>query len=219
MQIKGLEMPGYDPRRHQNLGLGLAVSARGACHNRAGLGMDTEPAPWERQEPETVASAVEQTLAREDRQALLDALGVCKFFRAAFDNLELECAEIVRTWSTARAALIGRWLASDPARPPPAASSTSAKASLPSATRCPPGFAGPLIGESAGLAPEALLTHLLRQARMGWRRPGPGVNPARSGNGRLRRAALVPKKSHMAEEPALQMLSRLAVMAVPDSPS
>lgn len=96
MQVKGLEMPGYDPRRHQNLGLGLAISARGACHNRAGLGMDAEPAPWEEQEPETVESAVEQTLAREDRQALLDALGVCKFFRAAFDDLESECAEIVK---------------------------------------------------------------------------------------------------------------------------
>ena len=96
MQVKGLEMPGYDPRRHQNLGLGLAVSARGACHNRAGLGMDTEPAPWDEQEPETVESAVEQTLAREDRQALLDALGVCKFFRAAFDDLESECADIVK---------------------------------------------------------------------------------------------------------------------------
>ncbi|MCY4108169.1 MAG: aldehyde ferredoxin oxidoreductase family protein [Chloroflexi bacterium] len=96
MQVKGLEMPGYDPRRHQNLGLGLAISARGACHNRAGLGMDTEPAPWDEQEPETVESAVEQTLAREDRQALLDALGVCKFFRAAFDDLESECAEIVK---------------------------------------------------------------------------------------------------------------------------
>ena len=96
MQVKGLEMPGYDPRRHQNLGLGLAISARGACHNRAGLGMDTEPAPWDEREPETVDSAVGQTLAREDRQALLDALGVCKFFRAAFDDLESECAEIVK---------------------------------------------------------------------------------------------------------------------------
>lgn len=96
MQVKGLEMPGYDPRRHRDLALGLAVSARGACHNRAGLGMDSEPAPWEREEPQTVASAVAQTVSREDRQTLLDALGVCKFFRSAFDDLELECSNIVK---------------------------------------------------------------------------------------------------------------------------
>ncbi len=96
MQVKGLEMPGYDPRRHRNLGLGLAISARGACHNRAGFGMDAEPAPWEQQESQTVASAVAQTILREDRQSLLDALGVCKFFRTAFDDLELECREIAK---------------------------------------------------------------------------------------------------------------------------
>ena len=34
MHVKGLELPGYDPRKLQTLALGLAVAARGACHNR-----------------------------------------------------------------------------------------------------------------------------------------------------------------------------------------
>ena len=156
MQIKGLEMPGYDPRRHQNLGLGLAISARGACHNRAGLGMDTEPAPWERQEPETVASAVEQTLAREDRQALLDALGVCKFFRAAFDDLELECAEIVRMVHGEGGA--HREMAHIGPRTATARRVFNVREGLtPERDTLPARLRGPVDGESGELPPEALL--------------------------------------------------------------
>ena len=156
MQIKGLEMPGYDPRRHQNLGLGLAISARGACHNRAGLGMDTEPAPWERQEPETVASAVEQTLAREDRQALLDALGVCKFFRAAFDDLELECAEIVKMVHGEGDA--HREMAHIGPRTATARRVFNVREGLtPERDTLPARLRGPVDGESGELPPEALL--------------------------------------------------------------
>jgi aldehyde:ferredoxin oxidoreductase len=35
MHVKGLEMPGYDPRKLHTLALGLAVCTRGACHNRS----------------------------------------------------------------------------------------------------------------------------------------------------------------------------------------
>jgi aldehyde:ferredoxin oxidoreductase len=35
MHVKGLELPGYDPRKLQTMALGLAVATRGACHNRS----------------------------------------------------------------------------------------------------------------------------------------------------------------------------------------
>ncbi|OPX83863.1 MAG: putative oxidoreductase YdhV [Pelotomaculum sp. PtaB.Bin104] len=35
MQVKGLELPAYDPRGLQGMGLGFATSNRGACHLRA----------------------------------------------------------------------------------------------------------------------------------------------------------------------------------------
>src|SRR3989442_15753193 len=35
MQVKGLELPGYEPRSLKTAALGLAVAARGACHNRS----------------------------------------------------------------------------------------------------------------------------------------------------------------------------------------
>src|SRR6185369_7166474 len=35
-QVKGLEIPGYDPRGLQTMALGFAVGSRGADHNRSG---------------------------------------------------------------------------------------------------------------------------------------------------------------------------------------
>ena len=36
MHVKGLELPGYEPRTLHAMALGLAVNARGADHNRSG---------------------------------------------------------------------------------------------------------------------------------------------------------------------------------------
>ena len=36
LHVKGLELPGYEPRALQTMALGLAVGARGADHNRSG---------------------------------------------------------------------------------------------------------------------------------------------------------------------------------------
>jgi aldehyde:ferredoxin oxidoreductase len=35
MHVNGLEMPGYEPRSLKTMALGLAISTRGACHNRS----------------------------------------------------------------------------------------------------------------------------------------------------------------------------------------
>src|SRR5690606_20837213 len=34
MHVKGLELPGYEPRKLKTMALGFAVTPRGACHNR-----------------------------------------------------------------------------------------------------------------------------------------------------------------------------------------
>jgi aldehyde:ferredoxin oxidoreductase len=67
MQVKGLEMPGYDPRHHIGLGMGLAMSARGACHNRARLGLDVEPLPGDPDSPSNPDSSPAGGISREDR--------------------------------------------------------------------------------------------------------------------------------------------------------
>ena len=95
MQVKGLEMPGYDPRHHDGLSLGLAVSARGACHNHAGLGLEDEMLLDNAKSYEDIEDTVDRGISRENRQALMDALGICKFFHAAFDDLTQESFDLL----------------------------------------------------------------------------------------------------------------------------
>ncbi|ONI75868.1 aldehyde:ferredoxin oxidoreductase [Kribbella sp. ALI-6-A] len=81
-QVKGLEMPGYEPRTMQAMALGLAVNARGADHNRSGAyeadlkgGLDRVHGT-----DEHVRAAIET----EDRAAIMDSLILCKFLRGVF---------------------------------------------------------------------------------------------------------------------------------------
>ena len=80
--VKGMEMPGYEPRTMQSMALGLAVNARGADHNRSGAyeadlkeGLDRV-----RGTSEHVRAAIET----EDRAAIMDSLILCKFLRGVF---------------------------------------------------------------------------------------------------------------------------------------
>ena len=87
--VKGLELPGYEPRTLQAMALGLAVNARGADHNRSGAyeadlsGRHDRLAGGEAQ----VAGAI----VTEDRAAIMDSLILCKFLRGVF-------AEPFREW-------------------------------------------------------------------------------------------------------------------------
>lgn len=94
MQVKGMELPGYEPRSLKTMALGLAVGSRGACHNRSSAyeadfspGVDRLQAEWARGR-----LAAES----EDRSAVLDSLIVCKFLRHCFSDLCEEGAEMLR---------------------------------------------------------------------------------------------------------------------------
>jgi aldehyde:ferredoxin oxidoreductase len=100
MHVKGLEMPGYDPRKLQTLALGLAVGTRGACHNRSSaydidFSDRLDPAAEARARAEAAADA-------EDHASLLDSLTLCKFLRHAIDDLYGETASLL-TLVTGRA--------------------------------------------------------------------------------------------------------------------
>jgi aldehyde:ferredoxin oxidoreductase len=80
--VKGLELPGYEPRTLQAMALGLAVNARGADHNRSGAYEADLSGRHDRLaggEPH-VAGAIET----EDRAAIMDSLILCKFLRGVF---------------------------------------------------------------------------------------------------------------------------------------
>jgi aldehyde:ferredoxin oxidoreductase len=93
-QVKGLEIPGYDPRGLQTMALGFAVGARGADHNRSGAyEVDFSDAVDRRNVGvESVALAIET----ENKAALMDSLILCKFLRGVFDDFYTEAAEMLR---------------------------------------------------------------------------------------------------------------------------
>ncbi|MCH8313466.1 MAG: aldehyde:ferredoxin oxidoreductase, partial [Nitrospinae bacterium] len=83
-QVKGLEIPGYEPRALQTMALGFAVGARGADHNRSGAyEVDfSEQVDRRNVTPAAARLAVET----EDRAAVMDSLILCKFLRGVFDD-------------------------------------------------------------------------------------------------------------------------------------
>lgn len=93
-QVKGLELPGYDPRGLQTMALGFAVGSRGADHNRSGAyEVDFSEAVDRRNVgPEAAVLAVET----EDKAALMDSLILCKFLRGVFADFFEESARMLR---------------------------------------------------------------------------------------------------------------------------
>ncbi len=92
MHVKGLELPGYDPRKLQTLALGLAVGTRGACHNRSSA-YEVDLSDRLSPDAETRLRA-EAAVAAEDQAALLDSLTICKFLRHVFTDLPGEAAAL-----------------------------------------------------------------------------------------------------------------------------
>jgi aldehyde:ferredoxin oxidoreductase len=94
MHVKGLELPGYDPRALQTMALGLAVGTRGADHNRSGA----YEADFSGQVDRRAGSSASAPAAveTEDRAALIDSLILCKFLRGVFADLYVESAEMLR---------------------------------------------------------------------------------------------------------------------------
>jgi aldehyde:ferredoxin oxidoreductase len=91
--VKGLELPGYEPRTLQAMALGLAVNARGADHNRSGAyEADLSGAHDRLQGGEAHVAGAIQT---EDRAAIMDSMILCKFLRGVFADPFPEWAELL----------------------------------------------------------------------------------------------------------------------------
>jgi len=91
--VKGMEMPGYEPRTLHAMALGLAVNARGADHNRSGAYEADLSGELDRLDGGAahVAAAVET----EDRAAVMDSLILCKFLRGVFTDPFTEWAGLL----------------------------------------------------------------------------------------------------------------------------
>ncbi|MGH7871728.1 MAG: aldehyde ferredoxin oxidoreductase family protein [Candidatus Binatia bacterium] len=93
MHVKGLEMPGYEPRSLKTMALGLAVSPRGACHNRSGAYEADFSGAVDRLRGDDSRGAL--VAATEDFAAVLDSLVICKFLRKCFDDFYAETAQLL----------------------------------------------------------------------------------------------------------------------------
>ncbi|HEX3827453.1 MAG TPA: aldehyde ferredoxin oxidoreductase C-terminal domain-containing protein [Sporichthyaceae bacterium] len=104
--VKGLEMPGYEPRTMQAMALGLAVNSRGADHNRSGA--YEADLSGEHDRLAGGAPHVAAAIATEDRAAVMDSLILCKFLRGVFTDPFREWAQLlaaVTGWDTDAAEL------------------------------------------------------------------------------------------------------------------
>ena len=94
-QVKGLEIPGYEPRALQTMALGFAVGARGADHNRSGAYEADFSDKVDRRH--ATLDSVRHAIDAEDRAALMDSLIVCKFLRGVFEDFHAETAAMLRS--------------------------------------------------------------------------------------------------------------------------
>ena len=94
MHVKGLELPGYEPRSLKTMALGLAVSPRGACHNRSGAYEADFSGEVDRFTSDSRRGSL--VAASEDFAATLDSLIICKFLRKCFNDYYEEAAEVLR---------------------------------------------------------------------------------------------------------------------------
>src|SRR5499426_3350917 len=93
-QVKGLEIPGYEPRALQTMALGFAVGTRGADHNKSGAYEVDFSDRVDRLHGD--ARSARLAVETEDRAALTDSLILCKFLRGVFEDLYAENAELLR---------------------------------------------------------------------------------------------------------------------------
>lgn len=93
-QVKGLELPGYDPRGLQMMALGFAVGTRGADHNRSGAYEVDFSSEVDRRHG-TIAD-VPRAIETENRAAVMDSLILCKFIRGVLLDFWEETSEMLR---------------------------------------------------------------------------------------------------------------------------
>ncbi len=77
VEVKGLELPAYDPRASQSMGLAYATSDRGACHQRAWpIGTD---ALGGKRDPFGTEGHADAVIDGQDENALLYSMVACDF--------------------------------------------------------------------------------------------------------------------------------------------
>jgi aldehyde:ferredoxin oxidoreductase len=101
MAVKGQEIPGYDGRAMQGMGLAYATSNRGACHLRASPYVDD----FEHIRPEGKAKVVVDT---QNEASMIDSAGICQFPGYSMEEMSaLLSAACEGNWSVENLGVVG----------------------------------------------------------------------------------------------------------------
>jgi aldehyde:ferredoxin oxidoreductase len=84
MEVKGLEMPAYEPRGNYGMGIAYATSERGACHLRA--------FPVFAQDPFNIEALVEEVVGSQNFNGLKWSMCFCDFWGSVNPGI---CAELL----------------------------------------------------------------------------------------------------------------------------
>jgi len=84
MQIKGLELPGYDPRGSWGMGISYATASRGGCHMSA---YPIEAEAWGSLDPFTYEGKAKLVYELQNAQFAKFSMGVCDFWPIGSDTL------------------------------------------------------------------------------------------------------------------------------------
>lgn len=107
MQVKGMELPAYEPRGAVGQGLGYAVANRGACHLNAGYLAVLEGLGLE-MDPHTPRSKAALTILMQDLMEAVSAAGNCLF--SAYDVFPAPLLDRPNSWLTRAVNKILPWV-------------------------------------------------------------------------------------------------------------
>jgi len=104
MSVKGMELPGYDPRGAYGMALGYVTSTRGACHLRAypiSHEILRKPVATDRF---SFAGKARIVKIAEDMNAVIDSLTACKFFffGCSLEEYASACSAVTGTETSAQ---------------------------------------------------------------------------------------------------------------------
>lgn len=83
MQVKGLELPAYDPRGMQGMGLGFATSNRGGCHLSAYMAGPEALGVPKMVDRFSTGGKAGLTITQQNINAAVDSLIICRFINLA----------------------------------------------------------------------------------------------------------------------------------------
>jgi len=97
IEVKGMELPAYEPRGAQGMGLAYATSDRGACHLRAYTVGQELLGYWGGVDPQAIEGKAQLVIDKQNEKAVVDSAGLCFFSFFAISLKEIRRMVVAAT--------------------------------------------------------------------------------------------------------------------------